>query len=194
MLALYLLIRAIESFLHKRVVDRHDKDVADLLDLGVVDPARDVLAGAGASEGTGDANDVAVADLELLSQVDAVGGRVLKQGAGAGDLVANLDAGGGRGVEAALGQRAGSSHGGAAGGSVEGHFGCLRIRLDTARFDGRLDLDSVGGCRVEAFLEKLGEAREAWWTLAAYGLRCRRAAEHRSTGPPGRDGQVDISD
>lgn len=90
--------------LHKGVVDRHDEYVADLLDLGVVDPARDVLAGAGAGEGTGNTNNVAVASLELLSQVDAVGSRVLKQTTGAGDLVANLDEGCGSAVEAALGQ------------------------------------------------------------------------------------------
>lgn len=76
--------------LHERVVDRDDKDLTSIPQLGVVDPARDVLRRAGSGESAGDTHDVAIRGLELLCQINLVSRRVLDQDVDVGDGIATL--------------------------------------------------------------------------------------------------------
>lgn len=72
-----------------------------------------MLAGARAREGSRHANNVAIARLELLGQVDLVAGRVLNEHVQIRNLLANADEGARRGVEAANSSR-GAGEGNAA--------------------------------------------------------------------------------
>lgn len=74
---------------HEWVVDRDDESLTSLLELGVVDEAGNVGAGAGGAEGGRSANDNSLV-LDLLGQVDLVTGGVLDQDVQAGDGVALL--------------------------------------------------------------------------------------------------------
>lgn len=80
-----------------------------------------MLAGAGAGECGGDTDDVAVARLELLGEVDLVTGRVLDQDVEVGDLLADANHSSRGRVEAAC-DGGGPSEGDAAERSSEGHF------------------------------------------------------------------------
>lgn len=104
---------------HKRIVDRDDKYLARLLETRVVHVRRDMLARASAREGSGHTNDVPIAGLELLSEVDLVARRVLDEHLQVGDGLANMDHRSGSRVEAAGRGRA--SQGDAAERSTESH-------------------------------------------------------------------------
>lgn len=104
--------------LHKGVIDGDNKHLAGALEVGVVNVRGNVLGGAGAGEGAGHANNVAVALLELLGQVDLAGSRVLEQ-LEAWELVPYLDKGPGRGVEAT--RNGGACQGNSAEGQTERH-------------------------------------------------------------------------
>ncbi|OAQ71689.1 hypothetical protein VFPBJ_10468 [Purpureocillium lilacinum] len=83
-----------------------------------------MLAGARPRKGARHADNVPVGRLELVGQVDLVAGRVLEELDG-GDLVADLDPGAGRRVEAPGHAGGGTGDGDASEGCAEGH--CVSV-------------------------------------------------------------------
>ena len=96
----------VQAHSHKCVINRDNKHLARVLELGAIHVRRDMAAGAGTRERGRDADNVSVTGLKLFGQIDLVTWRVLVEHLDIGDRVADLDESAGRGVEATRGRGA----------------------------------------------------------------------------------------